>query len=75
MRGGSIPLLAWGTLLLVLFIGNAVWNGKPVDSLVAAFAALVIYLGAALIAASSGRQALRRGPPRQMDLLAWRSFQ
>src|SRR5437764_10526548 len=63
MRGGAIPLLAWGTLLLVLFIGNWIWNAKPVNAAAAAFAALVIYLTAALVTIFSGRRALRRGPP------------
>ena len=26
MRGGAIPVLAWGTLLLVLFVGNWIWD-------------------------------------------------
>ena len=63
MRGGAIPLLAWGTLLLVLFIGNAIWDAKLVNALTAAFSALVIYAAAALIAVRSGSRALRRGPP------------
>jgi hypothetical protein len=63
MKGGAIPLLAWGTLLLVLFIGNWIWDDKPVNAATAAFAAFVIYAGAVLIALRSGRLAVRRGPP------------
>ena len=63
MKGGAIPFLAWGTLLLVLFIGNTVWNGKLVDSLAAGFAALVIYLFAVALIALAGRRAVRKGPP------------
>lgn len=62
MRGGAIPLVAWGTLLLVLFVGNWVWDDKPVNAAVAAFAALVIYLGAGLLWLAN-REAIRRGPP------------
>lgn len=63
MRGGSIPLLAWGTLLLVLAVGNWIWDAKPVNAAVATFAALVIYLGALLIRLVSGRRAVQKGPP------------
>jgi len=62
MRGGAIPLVAWGTLLLVLFAGNWVWNDKPVSAAVAGFATLVIYLGAGLLW-HSNRDSIRRGPP------------
>jgi uncharacterized iron-regulated membrane protein len=62
MRGGAIPLLAWGTLLLVLCIGNAVWNGRAISAAAAAFAAVVIYaFGLALWLAR--RESIKRGPP------------
>jgi hypothetical protein len=63
MRGGAIPLLAWGTLLLILAIGNWIWDHKAVNAAAAGFAALVIYLGAALLTARAGRRAVRRGEP------------
>ena len=28
MRGGAIPVLAWGTLLVVLFVGNWIWDRR-----------------------------------------------
>jgi prolipoprotein diacylglyceryltransferase len=62
MRGGAIPLLAWGTLLLVLFIGNWIWDAKPVNAATAAFAALVIYAFAFALWLAR-REAIRRGPP------------
>ena len=62
MRGGAIPLLAWGTLLLVLFIGNWIWNAKAVNAAEAGLAALIIYAGAFLLWRAR-REALRRGPP------------
>jgi hypothetical protein len=62
MRGGAIPLLAWGTLLLVLFIGNWIWDAKPVNAATAAFAAIVIYAGGALLWLAR-RESIRRGPP------------
>ena len=62
MRGGAIPIFAWGTILLVLAIGNWVWNGKAVGSGAASAAVLIIYaFGVALWAAR--REAIRRGPP------------
>jgi hypothetical protein len=62
MRGGAIPLLAWGTLLLVLLIGNWVWTGDSVQVGLFAMATGVIYASAALLIAWN-RQALRRGAP------------
>jgi hypothetical protein len=62
MRGGAIPLLAWGTLLLVLCIGNWIWNGKAVGSGAASAAVLIVY-GFAVLVWRSGREAIRRGPP------------
>jgi uncharacterized iron-regulated membrane protein len=62
MRGGAIPFLTWGTILLVLAVGNWVWNGKPVGSGAASAAVLIIYaFGAALWLLR--REAIRRGPP------------
>ncbi len=62
MRGGAIPILAWGTILLVLAIGNWVWNDKTVNGAAASAAVLIIYgFGVALWLAR--REAIRRGPP------------
>jgi hypothetical protein len=62
MRGGAIPMLAWGTLLLVLAIGNWVWNDRTVSGLVATAAVVIVYcFGAGLWLAR--REAIRRGPP------------
>ena len=62
MRGGAIPILAWGTILLVLAIGNWVWNAKPVSGAAASAAVAIIYLLGVLLWVSR-REALRRGPP------------
>ncbi len=62
MRGGAIPLLAWGTLLLVLFIVNWVWDAKAVNAAEAALAALIVYAGA-LGLWLARRESIRRGPP------------
>ena len=64
MRGGAIPLLVWGTLLLVLFIGNWIWEAKAINAAEAAFAALVIY-AVGVILWLARREAVRRGPPEQ----------
>ncbi len=62
MRGGAIPVLAWGTLLLLLAIGNWVWNSRTVSGLAATGAVVIIYgFGVALWLAR--REAIRRGPP------------
>jgi hypothetical protein len=62
MRGGAIPPLAWGTLLLVLLAINWIWTGDAIQVGSFGFAALVVY-GAALGLWLGRREALRRGPP------------
>ncbi|MBV9603708.1 MAG: hypothetical protein JO027_01305 [Solirubrobacterales bacterium] len=62
MRGGAIPILAWGTILLVLTIGNWVWDDKPVNGAAASAAVVIIYsFGVAVWLLR--REAIRRGPP------------
>jgi hypothetical protein len=63
VRGGAIPVLAWGTLLLVLFIGNWIADDKGVNPAVAGFASGVIYV-IGLLLWLLRRDAIRRGPPR-----------
>lgn len=63
MRGGAIPVLAWGTLLLVLFVGNWIWDNRLINPLVAGFAVLIIYGAALLLTLRGGRRALRGGAP------------
>ncbi len=62
MRGGAIPILAWGTLLAVLAIGNWVWNDRPVGGGVATAAVAIIY-GFGVAVWLLRREAIRRGPP------------
>ncbi|MDQ6816445.1 MAG: hypothetical protein M3018_03425 [Actinomycetota bacterium] len=62
MRGGAIPLLAWGTILLVLYAGNWIWEGRPIQVATTAFAIVVMYGGAALLWLAR-RDAIERGPP------------
>jgi hypothetical protein len=62
MRGGAIPILAWGTILLVLAIGNWVWNDRTVSGLAASAAVAIIYAFAVAMWLAR-REALRRGPP------------
>jgi hypothetical protein len=62
VRGGAIPILAWGTLLLVLAIGNWVWNDRAVSGGVATAAVAIVYsFGVAVWLLR--REAIRRGPP------------
>lgn len=62
MRGGAIPLLAWGTVLLVLYAINWIWEGKAIQFGTTLAAVLIIYAGAVLLWLAR-RDALRRGPP------------
>jgi O-antigen ligase len=62
VRGGAIPVLVWGTILLVLAAGNWIWDDKPVNSGAATAAVVIIYsFGVALWL--NRREAIRRGPP------------
>ncbi len=62
MRGGAIPLLVWGTLLLILAAINWIWDATGVNPYAFGFAVLVIYLFAVAIWLLNG-EAVRRGPP------------
>jgi uncharacterized iron-regulated membrane protein len=55
-------VLAWGTLLLVLFIGNWITDDRGVNPAVAGFASVLIY-AVALMLWLARREALRRGAP------------
>ena len=68
MRGGAIPLLCWGTLLLLLAIGNWIWDAKTVDGLEATVAALIVY-GFAAVLWLARRESIRRGPPEPRSKL------
>ena len=63
MRGGSIPLLAWGSILAVLMAICWIWTGDAIQVGTFAFAVTVVWGGAVLLAAEGGRQSLRRGEP------------
>jgi uncharacterized membrane protein HdeD (DUF308 family) len=62
MRGGAIPLLAWGTVLLVLYAINWVWEGRAIQIATTVFAILVIYAGGVGLRLRR-RDALEPGPP------------
>jgi len=62
MRGGAIPLLAWGSLLLLLYVGNWIWEGRPVEVGVTLLAVGLVYGGAGLLWLRR-REAVKRGPP------------
>jgi hypothetical protein len=63
MRGGSIPLIAWGLLLVTLLALNWIWTGDAIQVGSFGFAALAILGGAGLLVWRAGREALRRGAP------------
>ncbi len=66
MRGGAIPALAWGTLLLVLFALNWIWEGRLVQVGSTTYALVAIYgtgLGLWLVR----REALSTGEPSAPD--------
>lgn len=62
MRGGALPLLFWGTLLLVLYTINWIWEGRLIQVGPTAFALTAIY-GIALGLWLVRREAIRRGEP------------
>jgi hypothetical protein len=63
MRGGSIPLLVWGSLLFGLMAICWIWTDDAIQVAVFGFAVLAVWGGAVLVAAESRRESLRRGPP------------
>lgn len=63
MKGGAIPLLAWGMVLLILGAINWVWTGDAIQVGMFGFAVLVVWSAGGLVIALAGRRALRRGPP------------
>ncbi|MGZ4295820.1 MAG: hypothetical protein ACXVE4_01910, partial [Solirubrobacteraceae bacterium] len=63
VRGGSIPLLAWGALLAVLMTICWIWTDDAIQVGTFAFAVTVVWGGALLLAAAGGREALRPGSP------------
>jgi hypothetical protein len=63
VRGGAIPIIAWGMLLSALTIGNAIWQGKWLPASEFALAAVIIFGFAIGVILMSGRPALRKGPP------------
>jgi hypothetical protein len=63
MKGGSIPLLAWGTLLAVLMAICWVWTDSSIQVGSFGFAVVVVWGSAALLTATSHRESLRRGAP------------
>jgi hypothetical protein len=63
MRGGALPLLAWGTLLALLMILNGVWTGDRIQVATFAFACVVVFGGALALIAIGRSKAARRGEP------------
>jgi hypothetical protein len=63
MRGGAIPIIAWGVLLSVLTIGNAVWEGRWLPASEFALAAVIIFAFGGFVIVLSGRRAISRGAP------------
>jgi hypothetical protein len=63
VRGGSIPLLAWGTLLVILMVINWIWAGDAIQVGTFAAAVLAVFGGAAAFLALAPRESLRRGAP------------
>ncbi len=62
MRGGSIPMLAWGTLLVLLLIMNWIWTGDAIQVGQFAFAVFVVYAFAVAFFVLH-RDSVKRGAP------------
>jgi hypothetical protein len=62
MRGGAIPLLAWGVLLAVLGAMNWIWTGDAIQVGTFGFS-IVVVVGGAIAVVFLCRDALRPGPP------------
>lgn len=66
MRGGAIPVVAWGTLLLALFALNWIWEGRLIQVGSTTFALVAVY-GTGLGLWLLRREALARGEPGRPD--------
>lgn len=62
MRGGAIPIFAWGTGLLVLMVINVIWAGSPIQAATFGYALLAVY-GTALVLSILYPVTRRKGPP------------
>ena len=62
MRGGAIPPLVWGTLILIALILNLIWEGAQLRVGLFAYTVLIIYVGA-LVLFLLYRPAARKGEP------------
>jgi Na+/H+-translocating membrane pyrophosphatase len=62
VRGGAIPIFAWGTLLLVLMIINVIWTGSQIQAETFGYALVAVY-GTALVLSIVRPEAVRRGAP------------
>jgi hypothetical protein len=62
VRGGAIPLLAWGTVLLVLYVGNWIWEGRLIQAGPTVYAVLAVYACGVLLWLRRG-EAIKPGPP------------
>ena len=62
MRGGAIPVIAWATLLFVLFVGNWIWDDKPLNVVSAGVASLIVYAWGFFLWLAR-RESIKTGPP------------
>jgi hypothetical protein len=62
MRGGSLVMVVWALLNLILLIGDWIWQGTQIGVAMTGYTVLLID-GLALIWWASNRESLRRGPP------------
>jgi hypothetical protein len=63
MRGGAIPVLAWGLLLVVLGVINWIWTGDAIQVGTFGFAVLAVWTAGTIFILVSRGEAVRRGPP------------
>ncbi len=67
MRGGAIPVLVWGTVLVVLLALNWVWTGDLIQVASFGFAVATVVAWVTGLTLARPRDALRRGPPSRAD--------
>ncbi len=63
MRGGAIPVLAWGTLLLALYVINWIWDATHLNPVVTALAVAIVFATGLALIVLGGKRALRTGAP------------
>jgi sugar phosphate permease len=69
VRGGAIPVFAWGTILLASYVLNWIWEGGRSIEVAVTLAALIVIYGAGLCFYLARHESLHKGAPEPKTTL------